>query len=92
MNGNENETSIGEWKSLGGDPVSDGAGDPDVVFAHVSDLHGQLTQRYQVYYDNPTSKPNFAFGDDDRVIKRGAVFRSSQPNSRNSARATISVR
>ena len=71
MNGNENETSIGEWKSLGGDPVSDGAGDPDVVFAHVSDLHGQLTQRYQVYYDNPTSKPNFAFGDDDRVIKRG---------------------
>ncbi|MHB9286937.1 bifunctional metallophosphatase/5'-nucleotidase [Halobacteriales archaeon Cl-PHB] len=68
---NRNESSIGEWKSLAGDPVSDGAGDPDVVFAHVSDLHGQLTPHYQVYYDNPTSKPHFEFGDDDRVIKRG---------------------
>ncbi|MBX0298279.1 5'-nucleotidase C-terminal domain-containing protein [Haloarcula nitratireducens] len=68
---NQDETSIGEWQSLDGDPAHDRTGDPDVVFAHVSDLHGQLTPRYQVYYDNPTSKPNFEFGDDDRVIKRG---------------------
>ncbi len=64
-------TALGEWTSLGGDPASDGAGAPDAVFAHVSDLHGQLTPRHQVYYDNPTSKPNFDFGDDDRVIERG---------------------
>ncbi|QFU84328.1 5'-nucleotidase C-terminal domain-containing protein [Natronorubrum aibiense] len=69
MNGNE--TSIGVWKSLNGDAASDDAGVPDVVFTHVSDLHGQLTPRYQVYYDNPTSKPNFDFGENDRVIKRG---------------------
>jgi len=68
---NEHETDIGEWRSLGGTPVGDGPDDADVVFAHVSDLHGQLTPRYQVYYDNSTSKPDFDFGDDDRVIERG---------------------
>ncbi|WP_418282992.1 metallophosphoesterase [Halorubrum sp. DTA98] len=67
---NENK-ALSEWTSIGGDPASDGAGAPDVVFAHVSDLHGQLTPRYQVYFDNPTSKPDFDFGDDDRVIERG---------------------
>jgi len=67
-----NETKpLGEWMSLGGDPASDGEGTPEAVFAHVSDLHGQLTPRYQVYYDNPTSKPNFDFGDNDRIIERG---------------------
>jgi 2',3'-cyclic-nucleotide 2'-phosphodiesterase (5'-nucleotidase family) len=69
MNGDE--TVMGEWKSLGGDPASDDAGAPDMAFTHVSDLHGQLTPRYQVYYDNPTSRPDFEFGDDDRVIERG---------------------
>ncbi|WP_433629261.1 bifunctional metallophosphatase/5'-nucleotidase [Halomicrococcus sp. NG-SE-24] len=68
MNGNE--TVIGEWRSLGGAPVSRGDNDADVVFAHVSDLHGQLTPRHQVYYDNPTSGPALDFGEDDRVIKR----------------------
>jgi len=67
-----NETKpLGDWVSLGGDPASDGEGTPDAVFTHVSDLHGQLTPRYQVYYDNPTSEPNFDFGDNDRVIERG---------------------
>jgi 2',3'-cyclic-nucleotide 2'-phosphodiesterase (5'-nucleotidase family) len=67
----ENEPTIGEWHSLGNAPVGDGTDDADVVFAHVSDLHGQLTPRYQVYYDNPTSGPNVDFGDDDRVVERG---------------------
>nr|WP_254533356.1 metallophosphoesterase [Natrinema gelatinilyticum] len=69
MNGNE--TPVSEWQSLSGNLTSDGAGDPDIIFAHVSDLHGQLTPRYQVYYENPTSKPNFEFRDDDCVIKHG---------------------
>ncbi|WP_136718297.1 5'-nucleotidase C-terminal domain-containing protein [Halorientalis salina] len=64
-------TALGKWTSLDGEPTSDATGDPDVVFGHVSDLHGQLTPRDQVYYDNPTSKPDFNFGDDDHVIERG---------------------
>jgi 2',3'-cyclic-nucleotide 2'-phosphodiesterase (5'-nucleotidase family) len=68
---NEHETDIGEWRSFGGAPVRDGTVDADVVFAHVSDLHGQLVPRYQVYYDNPTSKPDLDFGGDDRVVERG---------------------
>jgi len=68
---NEHDTAIGEWRSLGGAPVGDGDDDADVVFAHVSDLHGQLTPRHQVYYDNPTSGPDFEFGGDDRVVERG---------------------
>ncbi|AGB16698.1 5'-nucleotidase/2',3'-cyclic phosphodiesterase-like hydrolase [Halovivax ruber XH-70] len=63
-------TPMGPWRSLDGTPV-DEHGDPDVVFAHVSDLHGQLTPRYQVYYDNPTSAPDLHFGGDDRTIERG---------------------
>jgi 2',3'-cyclic-nucleotide 2'-phosphodiesterase (5'-nucleotidase family) len=63
--------ALGEWTSLGGDPASDGGGAPDAVFAHVSDLHGQLMPRHQIYYDNPTSKPDFDFGAHDRVIERG---------------------
>ncbi len=64
------DTAIGEWQFLCGEPASDETGEPDLVFAHVSDLHGQLTPRYQVYYDNPTSKPNVEFGGEDRVIER----------------------
>jgi len=85
---NEHETDIGEWRSLGGAPVGDGNDDADAVFAHVSDLHGQLTPRYQVYYDNPTSTPDFNFGDDDRVVERGGGIPCSQRNSTNSARTT----
>ncbi|MWG33752.1 5'-nucleotidase C-terminal domain-containing protein [Halomarina oriensis] len=65
------ERAIDEWRTLGGESVDNNGDEPDIVFAHVSDLHGQLTPRYQVYYDNPTSTPDFEFGDDDRVIKRG---------------------
>ncbi|QLG62101.1 5'-nucleotidase C-terminal domain-containing protein [Halorarum salinum] len=64
------ESPVGPWRSLDGGLAGDG-GDPDLVFAHVSDLHGQLTPRHQVYYDNPTSGPDFEFGDDDRVVERG---------------------
>jgi len=76
----------------GGAPVGDGNDDADAVFAHVSDLHGQLTPRYQVYYDNPTSTPDFNFGDDDRVVERGGGIPCSQRNSTNSARTTTCVR
>ncbi|SDF67634.1 2',3'-cyclic-nucleotide 2'-phosphodiesterase/5'-or 3'-nucleotidase, 5'-nucleotidase family [Halorubrum xinjiangense] len=73
---NVHETDIGDWRTLDGapvdgDPVGGDTDDADAVFAHVSDLHGQLTPRHQVYYDNPTSGPEFDFGDDDRVIERG---------------------
>jgi 2',3'-cyclic-nucleotide 2'-phosphodiesterase (5'-nucleotidase family) len=68
---NETESPTGPWRSLDGDAVDQETGDPDLVFAHVSDLHGQLTPRYQVYYDNPTSGPEFDFGEDDRIIERG---------------------
>ncbi|MFW5938548.1 MAG: bifunctional metallophosphatase/5'-nucleotidase [Halanaeroarchaeum sp.] len=64
------ESPVGPWRALDG-TRSERDGDPDIVFAHVSDLHGQLTPRHQVYYDNPTSKPDADFGDDDRVVERG---------------------
>lgn len=64
------KSPMGEWQFLDGSPA-EGRGEPDLVFAHVSDLHGQLTPRYQVYYDNPTSSPDFTFDGDDRVIERG---------------------
>jgi len=89
---NEHETDIGEWRSSAAPPVGDGNDDADAVFAHVSDLHGQLTPRYQVYYDNPTSTPDFNFGDDDRVVERGGGIPCSQRNSTNSARTTTCVR
>ncbi|WP_458207905.1 bifunctional metallophosphatase/5'-nucleotidase [Haladaptatus sp. NG-SE-30] len=68
---NRDESHMAEWRHLDGSRSGPENGEPDLVFAHVSDLHGQLTPRYQVYYDNPTSRPNFDFGADDRVIKRG---------------------
>ncbi len=70
---NQDASPMEEWRYLDGSEGEngDGTSDPDLVFAHVSDLHGQLTPRHQIYYDNPKSKPDFDFGDDDRVIKRG---------------------
>ncbi|WP_049894293.1 bifunctional metallophosphatase/5'-nucleotidase [Salinarchaeum sp. Harcht-Bsk1] len=65
------EAAIGEWRTLDGNPVRDGEGEPDLVFAHVSDLHGQLTPRYQVYYDNARSSPPVEFGSGGRTIERG---------------------
>ncbi|WP_373189344.1 5'-nucleotidase C-terminal domain-containing protein [Halolamina sp.] len=67
------DSLLGQWRSLAGDPVEtrDRTDTPDLVFAHVSDLHGQLLPRYQIYYDNSTSGPAFDFGDDDRVVERG---------------------
>jgi 2',3'-cyclic-nucleotide 2'-phosphodiesterase (5'-nucleotidase family) len=68
----ENEPPLGEWRSLDGSPAGGAAEpEPDLVFAHVSDLHGQLTPRDQIYYDNPNSSPDVDFGEDDRVIERG---------------------
>jgi hypothetical protein len=52
---NETESPTDPWRSLDGGPVEQETGDPDLVFAHVSDLHGQLTPRHQVYYDNSTN-------------------------------------
>jgi sulfur-oxidizing protein SoxB len=89
---NENETVIDGWRSLDGAPVGRGNKDADVVFAHVSDLHGQLTPRYQVYYDNPTSGPTMNFGEDDESSSVGVECRFWQRNSTNSARTTTSVR
>jgi len=71
---------------LGGAPVGDGNDDADAVFAHVSDLHGQLTPRYQVYYDNPTSTPDFNFGDDDRVVERGGGIPPARSETRRTPR------
>ena len=68
------EPPTGAWRSLDGERVGEESADPNLILAHVSDLHGQLTPRYQVYYDNPTSSPPFDFGDDDRVIERGGGF------------------
>ncbi len=66
----QNTTSIGQWRSLDGRVASHEKGDLDLMFTHVSDLHGQLTSRHQIYYDNPTSAPSFEFGDDDRTIEQ----------------------
>lgn len=68
---NRDESPMDAWRYLDGSRSRHENGEPDIVFAHVSDLHGQLTPRYQVYYDNSTSNPDFDFGDDDRTIERG---------------------
>jgi 2',3'-cyclic-nucleotide 2'-phosphodiesterase (5'-nucleotidase family) len=70
MNDGSAQPPTETWRTLDGTEVGSD-GDPDLVFAHVSDLHGQLTPRHQVYYDNATSGPDFEFGDRDRVVERG---------------------
>ncbi|WP_114579108.1 bifunctional UDP-sugar hydrolase/5'-nucleotidase [Saliphagus sp. LR7] len=64
---------LGKWKRLdGSDPTNhDQEQLPDVVCLHVSDLHGQLVPEYHVYYDNLNSRPDFDFGGDDRILRRG---------------------
>lgn len=60
---------VTDWRTALDEPV-ESDGDPALVFAHVSDLHGQLTPRRHVYYDNPRSRPDFAFDGADAVVKR----------------------
>ncbi|SFB73766.1 2',3'-cyclic-nucleotide 2'-phosphodiesterase/5'-or 3'-nucleotidase, 5'-nucleotidase family [Halobiforma haloterrestris] len=64
---------LGAWTGLDGSTAEGGEGpnEPDVSCLHVSDLHGQLVPEYHVYYDNPESRPDFEFGDDDRLLRRG---------------------
>ncbi|WP_323174669.1 bifunctional metallophosphatase/5'-nucleotidase [Natrialba sp. PRR66] len=62
---------IGAWKRLDGSDGTDPDGETDLVCLHVSDLHGQLAPEHHVYYDNPESRPDFDFGDDDRILRRG---------------------
>lgn len=62
---------LGPWTRLDGSPATDREREPDAVCLHVSDLHGQLGPEYHVYYDNPESRPDFAFGDEDRLLRRG---------------------
>jgi 2',3'-cyclic-nucleotide 2'-phosphodiesterase (5'-nucleotidase family) len=62
---------LGAWRRLDGSPSPDREGEPDVVFGHVSDLHGQLVPGHQVYYDNPRNAPDFEFDGGDRRVERG---------------------
>ncbi|WP_327053871.1 5'-nucleotidase C-terminal domain-containing protein [Halomicrococcus gelatinilyticus] len=62
---------LGEWKRLDGTASDRPDEDPDVVFTHLSDLHGQITPGYQVYYDNPKSRPDFDFDGKDKLIRKG---------------------
>ena len=41
------------------------------MFTHVSDIHGQPSPTYQIYYDNPHSRADLNFDGADRLIKRG---------------------
>ncbi|AQL41298.1 bifunctional metallophosphatase/5'-nucleotidase [Halorientalis sp. IM1011] len=63
------EDHLGSWRNCDGRRVATD-GDPDVVLTHVSDLHGQLAARDQVYYDTQQSNPGLEFDGDDRVIER----------------------
>ncbi|ELZ00212.1 bifunctional metallophosphatase/5'-nucleotidase [Natrialba aegyptia] len=85
---------IGAWKRLDG---SDGAGPDggtDLVCLHVSDLHGQLVPEHHVYYDNPESRPDFDFGDDDRILRRGggiALLAAKLEEIRSAADETLTL-
>ncbi|MFD1562363.1 hypothetical protein ACFR99_02095 [Haloarchaeobius amylolyticus] len=59
-----------EWQRLDGSQSAEWDREPSVVCFHVSDLHGQLVPQHHVYYDNPDSRPDFDFGEDDRVLER----------------------
>lgn len=62
-----------DWRTAADEPL-ESDGESELVFAHVSDLHGQLTPRHHVYYDNPNSSPDFEFDGADRVVKRAGGF------------------
>ncbi|MFC4247216.1 bifunctional metallophosphatase/5'-nucleotidase [Natribaculum luteum] len=63
--------SMGDWRRLDDTVSADPDGEPDVTFMHVSDLHGQMTEGHQVYYNNPKSRPDFEFDGEDKVIRKG---------------------
>jgi len=62
---------LGEWRRFDGSTAPDQAQGPDLVFGHVSDLHGQLVADHQVYYDNPRNAPDLDFGGEDKRVERG---------------------
>lgn len=62
---------VGAWKRLDGTPIDEPDSPPDLTFAHVSDLHGQLSPIHQIYYNNPHSCADLAFEGENRLIKRG---------------------
>lgn len=62
---------LGEWRRLDGSISPNQESGPDVVFGHVSDLHGQLVPGHQVYYDNPPNAPGLNFDGDGKCIERG---------------------
>lgn len=60
---------VGRWARLDGSIVDGDDDDPAFVIAHLSDLHGQLGPRHQVYYDNETARPPLDFNEADRRIR-----------------------
>ncbi len=63
------DVTMGDWQTMAGTPVDDG-GEPAAVFAHVSDLHGQLGARQQVYYQHATADAENAFAGDSYTVER----------------------
>ncbi|AEH39406.1 bifunctional metallophosphatase/5'-nucleotidase [Halopiger xanaduensis] len=85
---------IGAWKRLDGSVRADPDGGADLVCLHVSDLHGQLGPKHHVYYDNPESHPDFDFGDDDRILRRGggiALLAAKLEEIRSAADETLTL-
>ncbi|WP_137285856.1 bifunctional metallophosphatase/5'-nucleotidase [Halorussus salinisoli] len=66
-----NTDFLGKWRRLDGSTSPDQEQQSDLVFAHVSDLHGQLVPGHQVYYDNLHNSPDLNFDGDDKRIERG---------------------
>ena len=62
---------IGDWRRADGSRAVDQTTAPDVVFGHVSDLHGQLVPGHQVYYDNAQFRADLDFDGEDALIERG---------------------
>jgi 2',3'-cyclic-nucleotide 2'-phosphodiesterase (5'-nucleotidase family) len=60
-------TYLGEWQYLDGSGAP--AGEPDLVLAHLSDLHGQLEKTHQIYYRTSRGGPPIDFGTDSRAIR-----------------------
>ncbi|WP_306060792.1 bifunctional metallophosphatase/5'-nucleotidase [Natronococcus wangiae] len=85
---------LGSWKQLDGSDGADPDGGTDLVCLHVSDLHGQLVPEHHVYYDNPESRPDFDFGDDDRILRRGggiALLAAKLEEIRSAADETLTL-
>lgn len=65
---------LGAWRRLDGSEAAEPSGQPDVVFAHLSDLHGQLVPAPQAYFDTPDAPAGLDFDDGDaRIEPAGGV-------------------